>query len=331
MYIYLDILTGDVLNFDSKQSDVILNKNIIFDQHFFVIKYKQKKYVPKTYDIYKKFISSFYFLKDRTDVDLLITDNTVKEYFSEYTQTQIQDALIFQYILHTLEGLSMSVFKFQVDIKSDGKVFFEMPLPLDNKLDDFYLDKPNVIFIDSSNVYNVLCGLLKEFKRVYTYKDKLFNLSVEDLVILDSTAGVVNIHPDDYSVLRELELYIRDTFGGLIAQNNENYFRFNLLLNYFLSKHIYIDMFLSCVEDVYEKVIEEIDKQDNVEVEEDLLDKLEELLLLKSKIEKYLEIEKIHTSLKKELSNNTLSDEEKKEKLLQGKEKLEKLKEEIVL
>ena len=73
---------------------------------------------------------------------------------------------------------------------------------------------------------------------------------------------------------------MKDMFNRyFIIDMEKYYFQFNLLLNYFLSKNIHINMFQKTIEDIYESVIETIDKLDDIEIEEDLLDKLEELTL----------------------------------------------------
>jgi hypothetical protein len=84
-------------------------------------------------------------------------------------------------------------------------------------------------------------------------------------------------------------------------------------------------MFQKSIEDIYESVIETIDKLDDIEIEEDLLDKLEELLLLKNKIDFSIRIENMYNTLKKELLDKNISKEEKEQKLENGKLELKTL------
>lgn len=84
-------------------------------------------------------------------------------------------------------------------------------------------------------------------------------------------------------------------------------------------------MFQKSIEDIYESVIETIDKLDDIEIEEDLLDKLEELLLLKNKIDLSIRIENMYNTLKKELLDKNISKEEKEQKLENGKLELKTL------
>ena len=65
--------------------------------------------------------------------------------------------------------------------------------------------------------------------------------------------------------------------------------------------------------------------KDAIEIEEDLLDKLEELLLLKNKIDLSIRIENMYNTLKKELLDKNISKEEKEQKLENGKLELKTL------
>lgn len=332
--LFADFITEDVIDINIQEGydikNYIENKNIIMnflENNFFYINHKKKKYILKSYQLYKQKYNFFKFLKNREDIDLWITEEDFKENFIEYKNKEITDADIYYYILIVLEGKQMPVFKFQVDKKPDGTVFFEYPLALDNKLEDFFTDRSNVLFIDSPNVYNVICGILKDNHRVYTTVDKLISLSVDDLVIVKSDeAAIINISEDEYVYVRQLELDVKDMFNKYFVIDMEKYyFQFNLLLNYFLSKNIHINMFQKSIEDIYESVIETIDNLDNVEIEEDLLDKLEELLLLKNKIDLSIRIENIYNNLKKELLDSKITKEEKEQKLENGKLELKTL------
>jgi len=332
--LFVNFQTEDVIDINiQKEYDIkhyIENKNIVMnflENKFFYINHKKKKYILKTYQLYKQKYNLFKFLKNREDIDLYITEEDFKENFVEYKNKEVTDADIYHYILTVLEGKQMPVFKFQVDKKPDGTVFFEYPLALDNKLEDFFTDRPNVVFIDSPNVYNVICGLLKDNHRVYTTVDKLTFLSVDDLVIVKSDENnIINISEDEYVFVRQLELDMKDMFNRyFIIDMEKYYFQFNLLLNYFLSKNIHINMFQKTIEDIYESVIETIDKLDDIEIEEDLLDKLEELLLLKNKIDLSIRIENMYNTLKKELLDKNISKEEKEQKLENGKLELKTL------
>lgn len=325
--LFANFITEDVIDIDIQEGfnikNYIKNKNIIMnflENKFFYIKHKNKKHILKSYQLYNKKYNFFKFLKNREDIDLWITESEFKDNFVEYKNKETTDADIYHYILTVLEGKKLPVFKFQVDKRPDGTVFFEYPLALDDKMEDFFTDKSNVVFIDSPNVYNVICGILKDNHRVYTTVDKLMFLNVDDLVIVKSDEdAIINISKDDYFYVKKLELNMKDMFNKyFIIDMEKYYFQFNLLLNYFLSKNIHINMFQKSIEDVYENVIETIDNLDNVEIEEDLLDKLEELLLLKNKIELCIRIENVYNDLKKELLDNKLTKEEKELKLNEG-------------
>lgn len=324
--LFLNINTNELIDItlenNSMPKNYISNNNIEFYNNFFLINYKKKKYIPKSYMIYKKILNNFNFLKNRSDINLYIDDDVLNN-FIEYKAKEISEANIYQYMIH-MEGNNMSVFKFQIT-REEGIVYFAYPLPLDNKFEDFYIDRKDVLFIDSVNTYNLICGLLKEDKLVYTTVDRLANLSMEDIMTTDklNTSNTNNMIYDDYML--SLNLFITEFVVSKLRMMDKNYFQFNLLLNYFLSKNIHINMFQKSIEDIYESVIETIDKLDDIEIEEDLLDKLEELLLLKNKIDFSIRIENIYNTLKKELLDDNISKEEKEQKLENGKLELKTL------
>lgn len=274
----------------------ICNKDLIFFDETFAFKYENDYFIPKDFKSLRRIWNGVSFLKNRSDVDLQLDDDTIN-LFKKMKSKEMNQGNIFYEILNKGEP-NMAIFKFSVvDLKDHIK--FINPLPLDANIGEGFDTENNIVYVRSPNIYNVICGALEDGKYVYTYFDRLFNLQLEDILFKDDG----NDDTVEMTLFEKSQIEFNRLNGKINLKIQSMLLEYNMLLLYFQSIGIAMDLITNTnLEETYENIIEYIDEHE-LDVDDSVFDKVERLLKMTFDINIYRNMLECYFDLKENCYN----------------------------